>query len=100
MLNDTQIKFLTLAEQYEATVEQLKKIKEQIQPVMSELGVGTFLQDPNDGTVYQVVNPTGKFVFFDPIDYIRTRKITEDKGDLSIKKAEEAGYSMAHLKKA
>jgi len=92
-------KFLRLAGKYESLIEQLKNVKEEMNTVMADIGINNFVQDI-DGTVYQVVVPQGRFVHFDAISYIRTRKEGEERGDLSLKKAEEAGYDVSHLKKA
>jgi hypothetical protein len=46
----------------------------------------------NEGTVYQVVVPDGKWVPYETLSYIRTRRGDEKKGDLSLVKAEEAGF--------
>lgn len=94
-----QQKFVNLANQYENLIEQLKTVKEEMNAVMADIGVNSFVQG-QDGTVYQVVIPQGRFVHFDTISYIRTRKEGEDRGDLSLKKAEEAGFNVSHLKKA
>ena len=92
-------KFLRLAGKHESLIEQLKNVKEEMNTVMADIGINNFVQDI-DGTVYQVVVPQGRFVHFDAISYIRTRKEGEERGDLSLKKAEEAGYDVSHLKKA
>jgi len=99
LMETDQQKFLRLAGKYESLIEQLKTVKEEMNTAMVALGVNSFVQDA-DGTVYQVVVPQGRFVHFDTISYIRTRKEGEDRGDLSLKKAEEAGFNVSHLKKA
>lgn len=91
--------FIELAKKYEALSEEMKTCKEAMVKVMTEIGEGKFVQDPSDMTVYQIVIPQGRYVYFDPITYIRTRKVNEDRGELSIKKAEEAGFLLPHLKK-
>jgi hypothetical protein len=47
-----------------------------------------------EGTVYKIVVPDGKFVHFDHVSYVRTRRVDEKRGDLSIKDAEAAGYNV------
>lgn len=91
--------FFELAKKYESLVEELKSVKDQMNAVMADIGVNKFIQDPSDMTVYQIVVPQGRFVHFDTISYIRTRKENEERGDLSLKKAEEAGFNLSHLKK-
>lgn len=48
----------------------------------------------DEGTVYKIVIPEGKFVHFEHIGYVRTRRLDEKRGDLSIKDAEAAGYNV------
>jgi hypothetical protein len=45
--------------------------------------------------VYKIVVPKGKYMYFDAIDYVRTKKETEKSGDLSKKAAEEAGFVLS-----
>lgn len=59
--------------------------------VAAEVGLNGYFQDP-EGTVYKVIVPEGKFVYFDPISYVRTRRADEKRGDLSLKEAEDAGF--------
>lgn len=96
---ENKAQFIELAKKYEALSDEMKACKEAMVKVMTEIGEGKFVQDPSDMTVYQIVIPQGRYVYFDPITYIRTRKVNEDRGELSIKKAEEAGFLLPHLKK-
>jgi hypothetical protein len=77
--------------------EEVKKffdeLKQATEAVAQEVGIGGMFQD-NEGTVYKVVEPEGKYVSFDKISYIRTRRLHEQRGDLSIKEAEAAGFSV------
>lgn len=57
------------------------------------MGLDGYFQD-EEGTVYKIVEPAGKFVTFDKVSYVRTRRTTEKRGDLSIKEAEEAGFNV------
>jgi hypothetical protein len=45
--------------------------------------------------VYKIVEPEGKFVTFEKISYIRTRRSDEARGDLSLKEAEAAGFTIS-----
>lgn len=85
-------KFLELAKQYESLKDQLDKVREQLTESMTELGLNTFLQDPETKIVYQIIKPQGTFISFKEIDYIRTKKEDERAGSLSVKKANEAGF--------
>ena len=94
-MSETQNKFLALAKQYEDLSEQMKEIKLQMQEAMVELKVDTMFQDAETGLVYKIVVPKGKYMYFDAIDYIRTKKDTEKSGELSKKAAEEAGFVLS-----
>lgn len=59
--------------------------------MLTEIGVNGYFQDL-EGTVYKIVEPEGKYITFDKISYIRTRRMEEKRGDLSLKEAEEAGF--------
>jgi len=91
-MSEQQQTFLKLVKQYETLKDQLNTVSGLLGMVMNEIGAGTFLQDPDTKTVYQVVNPAGVFVPYKDVDYIRTKKDTEKQGSLSVKKAEEAGF--------
>lgn len=52
-----------------------------------------YFQD-EEGTVYKVVIPEGKWVTYDKISYVRTRRLDEKRGDLSLKEAEAAGFNV------
>jgi hypothetical protein len=93
MMNQYQEKFLELAVKKESTVKQLKEINRELSETMRMMPLGEMFQDPKDKVVYQVIAPSGTYVEFKTVDYIRTRKEGEEKGTLSIKAAQEAGFS-------
>jgi len=73
--------------------EFLKEYNEAIQDLKEEVGIGGHFQDI-EGTVYQVHECEGKFISFDKLEVKRTRRDGERAGSLSLKKAEELGYSV------
>ena len=93
MLSETQKKFVDLEKQKQEHKAYFKELNEAAVLVASEIGIGGSFQD-EDGTVYQIVVPDGKFVSFEHISYVRTRRAEERAGDLSLKKAKELGYSV------
>ena len=93
-MTDAQQKFLEISKRYETLKEEMKALKPTLQELMLEIGEGTHFQDPDDGTVFQIVVPTGTFISFDPISDERTKRVGETKGSLSMKKAEEFGYTL------
>jgi len=92
-MTDTQKRFFELATHLEMMNDERKKIYEEIEVVMSQLGVNTYHQDPLTGLVYKIERPQGTFVKFRDIDYKRTAKPGERGGAvLSKKEAEEMGF--------
>jgi hypothetical protein len=91
-MNELQQKFLALAKRKEDLTRQLKQVNTELAETMRQLPIGEMFQDPADGVVYQTIYPTGTFVEYKNIDYIRTRKEGETKGSLSMKEAQAAGF--------
>jgi hypothetical protein len=93
-MTETQKKFVEL----ERKKEDIKKFFDELnlatEAVVKEIGVNGFFQD-EQGTVYKVVVPEGKFVYFEKFSYVRTRRAHEKRGDLSMKEAEGAGFRLA-----
>ena len=88
-----QSKFVALEKkknEYKLFFQELKEVTEQL---AKEIGIGGMFQDL-EGTVYKVVEPEGKFVHFEKISYVRTKRPDEKRGDLSVKEAQEAGFSI------
>jgi hypothetical protein len=72
-----------------------EELNEALEAVVAEVGVGTYFQDPSDGTVFKLLVPEGKFVHFERFGYHRTKRGEEKRGDLSMKEAQEAGFTLA-----
>ena len=94
MLTDQQKQFIELTKQLEAIKEQRKEVGQKLEELASEIGVGSSFQDPEDKTVFEIVVPTGKYMYFDKIDYDRTRREGERSGSLSLKRAKELGFEL------
>jgi hypothetical protein len=77
-------------DEYKKFIEDLQAVTAQ---VAAEIGVNGYFQDP-EGTVYKVVEPDGKFVYFEKLSYNRTRRQGEKQGSLSMKEAKEAGFTL------
>jgi len=79
-----------------ADIESLKKQQvknyEELNQVLSMLGIGSYHQDPITKVVYKVVVPSGTFVEYKTIGYERTAFNGEKRGTLSKKEAKEAGF--------
>ena len=91
-MTDQEKRFLELVKQKEELKDKLTEVSEALDAVMTELKVGSMLQDPETLLVFKVVKPTGKFTYYSDIDYVRTAKEGERAGTLSKKEAESMGY--------
>jgi uncharacterized protein YnzC (UPF0291/DUF896 family) len=92
-MTENQKKFVELEKQKEQVKAYFEQLKEAVENVAKEVGINGYFQD-EEGTVYKVVEPEGKFVTYDKISYVRTRRANEKRGDLSLKEAEEAGFNV------
>lgn len=91
-VNELRNAMVSLAEQKEALKAQLKEVDAKLETVLKALGVGEVFQAA-DGTVYKILVPTGRFVSFPSVDFVRTRKEGEKGGNyLAKKEAEELGF--------
>jgi hypothetical protein len=94
-VNELRNSMVTLAEQKEALKTQLKEIDSKLDTVLKALGVGEVFQG-SDGTVFRIEKPSGKFISFPEISYVRTRKAGEKGGNyLAKKEAEELGFTLS-----
>jgi hypothetical protein len=92
-LSEAQEAFIKLEKQKQDYRQYFEDLQVAVKAVADEVGIGGMFQD-EEGTVYEVVIPEGKFVHFDKIGYNRTRRGEEKRGDLSLKKAREAGFEV------
>lgn len=94
-MSNAQAKFVELATQIETMRDALSAKHEELEAVMKELGVDTYVQDPATLLVYKIVKPTGTFMYYRDIDYKRTAKEGERGGTVLAKKeAEEQGFNL------
>jgi hypothetical protein len=92
-MTEVQAKFVELEKQKEAVKKYFDDLNAAVEAVRKEIGVNGYFQDP-EGTVYKVVIPDGKFVHFEHVSYVRTRRHNEKRGDLSMTEAEGAGFKL------
>ena len=92
-MNQDLLKLIELDKQKTAIKAYYEELRETLERVSDELGVDGMFQ-ADDGTVYQVVKPAGRYVQFEELGYIRTKRDGEKRGELSKKKAEEAGFKI------
>jgi hypothetical protein len=92
-MTPTQKKFVELEKQKVKVKEYFENLKKAVDEIAEEVGVGGFFQD-EEGTVYKVVEPEGRYINYEKLSYKRTRRVGEERGDLSIKDAEAAGFTV------
>lgn len=92
-LTPAQARFVELERRREEAKQFFKDLAEATQAVADEIGVGGFFQD-DQGIVYKIVTPKGRWVEFESIGYERTKRDGEAKGSLSIKEAREMGFEV------
>lgn len=63
-----------------------------LQAVAAEVGTDGYFQD-SEGVVYKIICPAGRWVKFDAVSYVRTKRNGESQGTLSIKEAVAAGFT-------
>jgi len=90
-MTEAQARFVALEKRKEEVKKYFEDLALATEAVSKEVGVNGYFQD-NEGTVYKVVIPEGKFVHFEKLSYVRTRRPHEKRGDLSMKEAQEAGF--------
>lgn len=90
-MTEAQAKFIALEKRKEEVKRYFDELAEATQAVAKEIGIGGMFQD-NEGTVYHIVIPEGRYVNFDKIGYERTRRAGEKQGSLSLTKARERGF--------
>jgi len=92
-MTQTQRKFVALEKMRVDWKQYLVELDEMTQAVANEIGIGSYFGD-DEGVVYKVVVPGGRWVAYETIGYVRTKRGDEAKGSLSAKEAKEAGYEV------
>lgn len=94
-MTEAQKKFVELERKKEEVKKFFDELNASVVAISKEVGVNGYFQD-DQGIVYKVVVPDGKFVYFEHISYVRTRRPHEKRGDLSMKEASDAGYKVSN----
>ena len=90
-MTELQKKFIALDKKKDEYKEFFEEYQETLGALASELGVGSFFQD-DQGTVYEITVPKGRFVYYENFAVDRTRRPGEKRGSLSMTRAREAGF--------
>lgn len=92
-MTEAQKKLVNLEKQKDQVKKFYESLAEATEAVKNEIGLNGYFQD-EEGTVYKIVEPDGKYVTFDKLGVNRTRRLDEKQGSLSIKEATEAGFNV------
>jgi hypothetical protein len=94
-MTDAQKKFVSLEKQKEQIKKFFDDLNNAVLAVQAEVGLNGYFQD-EEGTVYKIVEPDGKYVQYDKVSYLRTRRLSEERSPLplALKEAEAAGYNV------
>ena len=92
-MTEVQKKFVELERKKEDVKKYFDELNAATEALVKETGVGSYFQD-EQGVVYKVVVPEGKFVHFEKYGVVRTKRPHERAGDLSMKEAEAAGFQL------
>jgi hypothetical protein len=94
-MTDAQKKFVSLEKQKEQVKKFFEELSEAVAAVQKEVGTNGYFQD-EEGTVYKIVEPDGKYVPFEKLSYLRTRRLAEERSPLplALKEAEAAGFNV------
>lgn len=97
-MTEKQKQFVKLEKLRDAAKQVFTDLNTALREVVNESGTEAYFQD-EEGTVYKTTVPKGRWVEYESVSYLRTRRNDEDKGSLSIKEAEEAGFKLKTSKK-
>lgn len=89
-MTDAQKRFVEIEKQRKQLLDNFDAA---LQAVAEEVKPGNYFQD-DEKVVYKIVIPPGRWVKFDAVSYVRTKRGDETKGTLSVKEATEAGFEI------
>jgi len=93
-MTENQAKLVALEKQRKEIQEQYAKTLAAVGEEMKfPFGEPAYFQD-DEGIVYKLVTPLGRWVAFDSIGLLRTKREGEKQGSLSVKEAREAGFEV------
>ena len=88
-LTDAQRRLVALDLKKKEIEQYYEELEKTLAEVAAEVGLNGYFE-AEDGTVYKVVKPAGRFVLFKELDFVRTRRDGEERGTLSMKEADQA----------
>lgn len=92
-MTETERRYVELDRRYPEIQQYFQEKKAALEAIQTESGIGHHFQD-DQGIVYEVVIPEWKQVPMEHIGINRTKRVGEDRGTLSVKRANELGYTV------
>jgi hypothetical protein len=90
-MTEAQVRFVQLERKKDEIKKYYQDLAEATEALVKESGVGSYFMD-DQGIVYGIIAPEGKFVPYEKYGYVRTKRPNEARGTLSIKEAQERGF--------
>ena len=92
-MTDTQRRLFQLDLRKAEIEKYYEDLEQAIKDVEAENGINSYFQG-SDGVVYKIVKPTGTFVSYKDLNYVRTKRADEARGSLSAKEATAQGFTV------
>lgn len=92
-LTEAQKRLIALDLKKESVDKFYEDLDAAIREVQAEVGTDGFFQ-AEDGIVYKVIVPAGRYVKYADLAYVRTKRPDERAGTLSVKEAQENGFKI------
>lgn len=92
-MTEAQKKFVELEKKKDEVKKFYDDLRIATEAVVAESGINSYFMD-DEGIVYGIIVPEGKFVQYERHGYVRTKRPGEARGTLSIKEAKERGFAV------
>lgn len=93
MLTELQKHFIELDKKKEEIKRYYEDLEATLECLVAEQGLNSYFQD-EEGIVYRLCEPDGRYIKFDKHGYVRTKRPGEKAGTLSVKEAKEKGFNI------
>jgi len=92
-LTPTQLKLIELDKKKEEVKKYYEELAQTLEELVKQNGLNSMFMD-QDGIVYKVIKPEGRFIPYENHAYVRTKRSGEERGSLSLKEAKERGFDV------
>src|SRR5262245_49679425 len=87
-MTEAQAKLVELDLRKKEVEDYYQDLEKAVAAVHAEIGLNGYFK-AEDGTVYKIVKPPGRFVLFKDLDFVRTKREGELRGTLSMTEAKD-----------